>query len=443
MAYQHDGAQYWRRPGKDTGISASAGKCRGQIGGDLLHVFTSNWPPFLANETLSKFDAYAKLTHAGSHAEAARALARQGYGSDPTSDPAALLEPYTAAVEGPAKEVAKMAFRMRNPHELSPLAPDLVAAVTANMPELARLLARKRVDLASVDPEQTTRRYVSALVCAGVRMRWDPERVVHLVVHWMLTHKLLSELDRLDPKALAEAHAYFAANPHAEDSAGVIEIEVKREDETAAETGADPRDASLDYLRSALKIPIVRVLKSDREDSRYALEIETDPGVTERVEIGTWNAVRVAASFERPIVDRIGVLLPAAATKGASWRKVQIHLLRVVEVEDNDWRKRSEDEELVRDYLEGQTLGDDSGDPERTSWRVSHLAKAPFRRDGRLYLNAASLRAHLSIHRILGVEVRPMLRRLGYRHEQVVSWDPDAGHSVCRSYWSVSCDDVS
>jgi hypothetical protein len=67
---------YWRRPGKEKGWSATTGHCRGEVGGDLLYVFSSNAHPFEAEKAYSKFSAYAILRHGGDHAEAARELAR-------------------------------------------------------------------------------------------------------------------------------------------------------------------------------------------------------------------------------------------------------------------------------------------------------------------------------------------------------------------------------
>ncbi len=75
---------HWRRPGKtDRGMSATTGKCTGKSGNDLLYVFSSNWPPFEAERTYSKFAAFAWLHHGGDFSEAARDLGRQGYGEPP------------------------------------------------------------------------------------------------------------------------------------------------------------------------------------------------------------------------------------------------------------------------------------------------------------------------------------------------------------------------
>jgi hypothetical protein len=80
---------YWLRPGKDRGQSATTGHNAG------LHVFTSSAPPFEANGNYSKFGAYTVLNHGGDFAAAARALAKEGYGTPspkPSGAPAAAPE---------------------------------------------------------------------------------------------------------------------------------------------------------------------------------------------------------------------------------------------------------------------------------------------------------------------------------------------------------------
>jgi len=76
----------WCRPGKETGISATTGLKSGS-GNELLVVFSTNAAPFEGinqagrpGATYTKFAAYALLNHGGDYREAARALARLGYG---------------------------------------------------------------------------------------------------------------------------------------------------------------------------------------------------------------------------------------------------------------------------------------------------------------------------------------------------------------------------
>lgn len=67
---------YWRRPGKETGFSATTGRAEDR---DRLYVFSSS-TEFPTNEPITKFSAYATMNHAGDHARAASKLRKDGYG---------------------------------------------------------------------------------------------------------------------------------------------------------------------------------------------------------------------------------------------------------------------------------------------------------------------------------------------------------------------------
>ncbi len=65
-----NGLQYWRRPGKTIGTSATTG----YAGKDLLHIFSESAEPFEGNENYGKFAAFAWLEHGGNFKDAARAI---------------------------------------------------------------------------------------------------------------------------------------------------------------------------------------------------------------------------------------------------------------------------------------------------------------------------------------------------------------------------------
>jgi putative DNA primase/helicase len=81
VARQHGDTTLWLRPDKEgPGWSATTGHCRGEHGEPLLHVFSSNASPFEAEKSYGRFRAYTLLNHRGDFKEAAKDLARQGYG---------------------------------------------------------------------------------------------------------------------------------------------------------------------------------------------------------------------------------------------------------------------------------------------------------------------------------------------------------------------------
>ena len=77
IVYSAGGVTYWRRPGKDIGISATTGR----NDGDNLFVFTTS-TSFEAEKPYSKFAAFAHLNHGGDFSQAAKELRSMGFGSN-------------------------------------------------------------------------------------------------------------------------------------------------------------------------------------------------------------------------------------------------------------------------------------------------------------------------------------------------------------------------
>ncbi|MBB2900491.1 hypothetical protein FHR75_001279 [Kineococcus radiotolerans] len=69
--------RYWRRPGKDDGVSATTGRAEDR---DRLYVFSSS-TEFSTETPLTKFAAYALMHHSGDYSAAARQLRADGYGT--------------------------------------------------------------------------------------------------------------------------------------------------------------------------------------------------------------------------------------------------------------------------------------------------------------------------------------------------------------------------
>ena len=89
-----EGEEHWTRPGKDRRDGTSA--TTGYKGSDILKVFTSSHPHLHADETYTKLGYLAATKHQGDHRAAARALAADGWRSDPIADLIGRPQPPTA-----------------------------------------------------------------------------------------------------------------------------------------------------------------------------------------------------------------------------------------------------------------------------------------------------------------------------------------------------------
>jgi P4 family phage/plasmid primase-like protien len=73
--------EYWRRPGKARGISATWN----YLGSQVFYVFSTSAHPLQDLTSYTPFGLYATLEHGGDYTEAARALRADGYGSEAES----------------------------------------------------------------------------------------------------------------------------------------------------------------------------------------------------------------------------------------------------------------------------------------------------------------------------------------------------------------------
>jgi putative DNA primase/helicase len=93
------GADYWCRPGKAIGTSATANFC----GSNLLFVFSSNAAPFEEWTAYNKFHAYALLAHNGNFSAAAHALRSVGYGGGLGERSRRSVKPFQRYAEYPVR----------------------------------------------------------------------------------------------------------------------------------------------------------------------------------------------------------------------------------------------------------------------------------------------------------------------------------------------------
>jgi hypothetical protein len=98
--------EYWRRPGKSSGTSAT-------LKDRVFYIFSTNAPPFEAHKGYSPFAVYALLEHGGDFTTAASALAAQGYGKPPDTSGVDLSEFITDALTVPAGSLTPAPLSVR------------------------------------------------------------------------------------------------------------------------------------------------------------------------------------------------------------------------------------------------------------------------------------------------------------------------------------------
>jgi hypothetical protein len=87
LIYTKDNVQYWRRPGKKEGISATFGRAPRQF-----YVFSSSCAPFEPNTWYSPFAIVSLLKYNGQFEDAAKDLSEDGYGETEVAKAESYLE---------------------------------------------------------------------------------------------------------------------------------------------------------------------------------------------------------------------------------------------------------------------------------------------------------------------------------------------------------------
>jgi hypothetical protein len=119
--------EHWRRPGKDTGTSAT-------LKDGVFYVFSSSVAPFEPDKGYSPFQVYALLEHGGDFTAAARELRESGFGDEEGDLPQVDLSSFLANIPDPPAPVDEA--------EAQPLA-ELFESVTELDPPLIHGLLRE------------------------------------------------------------------------------------------------------------------------------------------------------------------------------------------------------------------------------------------------------------------------------------------------------------
>ncbi len=140
-SHAHGRVQYWIRPGKNHGVSATTGMVS-RDGNELMICFSTSAHPFKgtgrdgrAGISYTKFGAYALLHHGGDFSAAARELANLGYGTRRQESSTTTTDDFASIPFGDHELTL----------EFAPVGKSTMAAITARIGE--EVVAVEKVDL--------------------------------------------------------------------------------------------------------------------------------------------------------------------------------------------------------------------------------------------------------------------------------------------------------
>lgn len=218
---------YWRRPGKDRGISATTGHADDR---DRLYVFSSS-TEFDTHTPYTKFGAYATLEHGGDHSAAAKSLAGYGFGETRTQAQAKSVLPETPQ---------RPAGTPPPPTTQEQPQPQAAITITEEHPEWGDAGLRSHQRMATRLAERVTGRFL--YVSGSGWHRWDGTR-------WAPDHRgtaINYEITRLFQESWREAQgdkdlaADVKSAQTANGTAGVLQLASLKPEISTEIVDADP-----------------------------------------------------------------------------------------------------------------------------------------------------------------------------------------------------------
>jgi putative DNA primase/helicase len=269
LVFNRGQVSYWRRPGKDRGVSATTGHAADR---DRLYVFSSS-TEFEQEHPYTKFGAYVLLEHDGDYTAAARALRGAGYG---TPTPLAgqvqaeaiadLLPPNSttaarvlASVDGTAARV--LAEPAPEPARFGPTEDGMARALVAHHEQVLRYCPQRG----------------KWLRWEGHRWAWDDAE----------THR---ELIRAMVRGLPDADGWTRFKQRAMSAAGVSGIERLARSDRAVTVAFDQLDGDPWALNTPAGVIDLRTGKVGASDPAALHTRSTSAIVDPAADPATWTA---------------------------------------------------------------------------------------------------------------------------------------------------------
>lgn len=426
----HADWQFWRRPGKDKGGSATLGFCKSDGSGLLFHVFSTEAEPFEADATYTAFAARTLLEFGGDWKACARRCATEGFGVPPSDEVTTRVEIVVNQLRGFPTDEARFFFQESRLREM----------------RRADERFRKIFDMKrKSDFQDSYDAYVGALLL-WIRNNFTGPEIVADPLKWIengvrLTHDFL----RLNGGPVEKA---FDVEYMARKIAGVERYRTKARDsdedavrEILSDEVGTSDEAIKAWLREKIRLPFISFCYSQEKGEFFFImedrKIVWAGGVSDILNSQKFQE----RMYEQDLKDYgYPGSLPKESRSKTSWETI---VRKLYEIRQTMYKPKKHEElcEVLEKFVSTRGLPQDA-----TTWRKCIPRNDPFVAEGKIWVNVREMATFASLS--LGMKgcERRLLSLVASLGEDAVmrqfsgrdSLGLTEGREVQRRYWGLS-----
>lgn len=282
---------------------------------------------------------------------------------------------------------------------------------------------RKRTDFADGSPSA----YCFSLAAQALNNGWSIQEVVDLLICWRDKYNEDLKLDRPDWYL---KHTILRAEQN---------LEVENAATSLEEDGDANREQILKNLTMTTRLHqkdyhILGFYQHGKDNARFSLSVAAEGGV-EELRIGSARDLRSVDKLRDLFVAHFRVVIPLGITRGR-WENMLVNMMRICELRNPD---TDSDIEEVMEWVEKHctTWTRPYDEDSETGWQVALMSRAPFKKDGLLFVSAPKIREMLSRegNRISQADLTHMLSMAGFVRKKVSAMVE--GKMIGTSYWAI------
>jgi hypothetical protein len=246
----------------------------------------------------------------------------------------------------------------------------MITAITANNNELSDTWHKKRVDFKDQSPSS----YDMSLANTFVKMGFDDQQIVDLLVYW---RREIAKAPKLRVDYYQRTIGKCRATQQADEAIKVFDQPGEMPQTSSPEMlTAGDRQKLLNAIRGALMINVQKFVQLNKDNAEYFIVLDNG----EEFSVGRVSSITRFHLFRDRLLERCNVMVPS--DRQERWPKVVVALFSIVERKETE-DPRTQDRTLgyITDYLENVKIFQED------EWEGALAEDYPMVRAGKVWVN--------------------------------------------------------